>query len=117
MKQKNNARDYLFLYAAFLFYSLSSVMSKLASEHPTLSIEFLGFYFLSLAILGGYAILWQKILKRFDLITAYANRSAITIMGVVWGVALFHEPLTWNMVVGSIIMIFGIRLVAMDSVE
>lgn len=117
MKQHSAVQDYLFLYAAFLLYSLSSVMSKLASLYDTFSFRFLGFYLLSLLILGGYAILWQKLLKRFDLITAYANRSAITIMGVVWGVALFHEPLTWNMVAGSIIMVFGIRLVAMDSVE
>lgn len=117
MNQRNTPRDYFFLYTAFLIYSVSSIMGKLAAQCDMFSFGFCGFYFLSLAILGIYAILWQKLLKRFDLITAYANRSAITIMGVIWGVVLFHEPLTWNMVVGSIIMIFGIRLVAMDSVE
>lgn len=117
MSRRNTLQDYLFLYAIFLFYSLSSIMSKLASRYDTFSAGFLGFYFLSLAILSVYAILWQKALKRFDLITAYANRSIITILGVAWGVLIFHETLTWNMVLGSIIMIFGIRLVAMDSAE
>ena len=117
MKRRSVIRDYILLYAAFFLYSSSSVMSKLASQHDTFSVGFIAFYFLSLAILGVYAIVWQKLLKRFDLITAYANRSAITIMGVVWGVTLFHEPLTWNMVLGSVIMILGIRLVALDHVE
>lgn len=117
MSQRNTIRDYLFLYAIFLLYSVSSIMGKLAAQYDIWSLGFLGFYALSLTILGVYAFLWQKVLKRFDLITAYANRSVITILGVAWGILLFREPLTWNMVLGSLIIILGIRLVAMDHVE
>lgn len=58
-----------------------------------------------------YAVLWQKILKRFELSVAYANRSVVTIFGMIWGVLLFHEQFTWNMAVGTAIIALGVYIV------
>lgn len=64
-----------------------------------------------------YAVLWQKILKRFELSVAYANRPIVTILDMLWGVLVFHEQVTWNMVIGTIIIAFGIWIVVTGEGE
>lgn len=103
--------DYLFLYIAFFIFSCSSIFNKIASRYPLLSIRFLMFYALGLGVMVVYAFLWQKVLKRFELSVAYANRPVVTLFGMLWGVLLFHETITWNMVLGAIVIVFGIWLV------
>lgn len=76
-----------------------------------LSAAFLFFYGLELSIMLVYALLWQRILKRFELSVAYANRPVVTIFGMIWGVLLFHEQFTWNMAVGMVIIVLGIYIV------
>ena len=58
-----------------------------------------------------YALLWQKVLKKFELSVAYANRPVVTLFGMLWGVLLFDETLTWNMALGALIIVFGIWMV------
>lgn len=109
MKHKG-IKDYVLLYLAFLLFSAVSVMNKLASGYDFLSLSFFLFYGLGLLILMIYAVLWQRVLARFDLAVAYANRPVVTLLGVVWGILLFHETLTWNMVLGAGIILMGIRM-------
>ena len=92
-------------------------MGKLASGYPTFSPGFLFFYGCELAIMTVYAFLWQKVLKRFDLITAYSNRPVVTLLAMIWGVVLFHESVSWNMIPGAVLIFFGIRLVVTDRGE
>ena len=117
MLKKNTLFDYLLLYGAFLFFSCSGIMGKLASGYPTFSPGFLFFYGCELAILAVYAFIWQQVLKRFELITAYANRPVVTLLGMVWGVVLFHESIRWNMLPGAALIFWGIRLVVTDRGE
>lgn len=113
--RRNTWSDYLLLYTAFLIFSLSAIMNKLAARYPFLSLGFLLFYGLSLAILMLYALLWQRVLKRFHLTVAYANRAIVTLLGVLWGVLLFQERLTWNMIAGAGIILAGIRIVVTED--
>lgn len=85
-------------------------MNKLASACVFPSTGFLFFYAAGLAILLLYAVLWQIVLKRFDLSAAYANRSAATVLGMFWGVVLFQEKVTWNMLLGVVIIAAGIAI-------
>lgn len=59
-------------------------------------------------VLGIYAVLWQMILKRVPLSVAYPFRS----LGVVYGLAIagfaFHEPITWQNLLGGAIVMFGL---------
>ncbi|RKJ47516.1 transporter [bacterium 1XD42-1] len=107
-------KNYLLLYTAFFLFSITSVMNKLASGNGFFSLNFFFFYGLGLFILFLYAILWQKVLMQFDLAVAYANRPIVTLLGVIWGVLLFHEPLKWNMVLGAAIILVGIRLMVRE---
>lgn len=114
MDGKITAKDYLLLYTSFIIFSASSIMNKLASRYTLFSFRFLLFYGLSLSVLLLYAFLWQKVLRRFDLAVAYANRSVVTLLGMAWGILLFHEALTWKMVLGAVIILFGVRIVGAE---
>lgn len=114
MKDRDKVRSYLLLYIAFLVFSASSVMSKLAAGHALLSPYFLLFYGLSLLALLAYALLWQIVLKRLPLTVAYANRSIVTLLSMFWGIVLFHETLTWKMALGAAVILLGVRMVVSE---
>lgn len=106
----NTAADYALLYFGIFIYSLSAVMNKAASQVPTLSAKFVIFYGCSLLILGVYAVLWQQILKRFSLVTAYSRRPMSMLFGMLWGWVIFKEKVTLQMVAGIVIILIGIRI-------
>lgn len=108
-------KDYLFLHASLLLYSVGSVLSKLASQEKFLSVGFVFFYGLFLMILFVYALLWQQILKRFPLTVAFANKAITILWGIVWGYLFFGEPLRLGMLLGSMIIVSGIYLVVSDD--
>ena len=83
-KQRPSWKSWLFLQLIVIIYTLSGVMGKFASAHPFLSLEFILFYGAEIVILGIYAILWQQIIKRFDLSVAYANRSIALLWSMLW---------------------------------
>lgn len=111
MKKINN---YIFLHILLLLFSFCGVFSKMASQYEFLSFKFCIYYFFSLLILGVYAILWQQILKRFSLTTAFFNRAVTIIWGMLWGVIFFSEKISINMIVGSIVVLFGIGLMVKE---
>jgi drug/metabolite transporter (DMT)-like permease len=102
---------YLFIQSAVAIYSFSGVASKLASQHRFLSLPFILYYGLEIACLGVYAIIWQQIVKRFDLSVAYVNRSLSLLWSLLWSVLLFRESITLYNVVGMVIIISGVILV------
>lgn len=108
-------KDYILLYLTFLLFSAASIVNKLASGYDLFSLSFLLFYGSGLLILLIYAVLWQKILTRFDLTVAYANRASVTLMGMLWGVLIFHEEISWNMIFGAGIIIAGILIVVTQN--
>ena len=115
MQDRDMVRSYLLLYASFLIFSASSVMNKLASAQALFSPQFFFFYVLGLLALLTYALLWQLVLKRLPLTVAYANRSIVTLLSMLWGIVLFHETLTWNMVLGAAVILLGVRMVVTEN--
>ena len=65
----------ILLQAVIVIYTISGVMSKEASKSQGNLIRFLFFFGMEFVILAVYAVLWQQIIKRFELSVAYANRS------------------------------------------
>lgn len=98
----------LSLATVFFIYSISSVFSKYASQFPFLSLKFLAAYGASICILIIYAILWQQLLKKIKLTQAYFGKALTLIFGMMWGYFLFNEPITISMIVGSILISFGL---------
>ena len=113
----------ILLHVLMLFYSLSAVCSKLASDEGVpvngsvrilnfeISFRFILFYGIVLFILFVYAILWQQVLKKLPLTTAYANKAVTIIWGLVWGAFVFRESITLKQIIASVIIMIGVGLV------
>lgn len=108
MKGKIRWKDILMLQAVFFIYSISSVVSKLASGRELFSLGFLLFYGLDILVLGIYALLWQQVIKRFELSVAYANKAVTLLWAFVWGLFLFHEQMTPFKAAGILLVMAGI---------
>ena len=104
-------KDYIFLHLLLLGYAFCSVFSKLASLNPFMSKKFIIYYFISLLILGIYALLWQQVLKKFPLTTAFINKSVTIIWGMILGFIFFSEVITLKMIIGAIIILIGVSVV------
>lgn len=113
--KKENVRYIIYLHILMLFYSMGMVCSKLASGYPVLSVPFIILYSIVLLVLGIYAILWQQILKKISLITAYANKAVTVIWGMVWGMVFFKEQINLNNVIGAACIICGVYLVVSEE--
>lgn len=109
--KKRSVAFYIGLHIAVLIFSFSGVFSKLAGQNPPLSLPFILFYGCNLGICGIYAVLWQQFLKHIPLNTAYSNRMVTMIWSMVWGAMIFHEKITIPMLVGTVIILFGLRMV------
>lgn len=108
MKKKVSIKDLLMLQIVFMIYSVSSLVAKFASGNDVMSFKFIMFYGLELVILGIYAILWQQVIKKFELSVAYANKAICLLWALVWSIVIFHDDLKWNQVVGIVIVMAGI---------
>lgn len=97
-----------FMQGAVIVYSFSGVFQKLASRYPMISIHFLLFYGCSIGVLFVYAILWQMILRKVPLTTAYSNRAVSMIWSMVWSVLMFKESISWNQILGAIVICYGV---------
>ena len=86
-------------------YASVSIATKFTSLQEFLSLK----YFLGLAIvvamLGIYAIIWQQVLKRIELTTAYMFKGTSLIFVLLFSALIFNETITvWNIVGASLIV-------------
>ena len=108
-------RPYIELHLLLLLYSLGGICSKFAAQNEFMSARFLLFYGLVIVDLGIYALVWQQILKKLPLVTAFANKAITVIWGLIWGMIVFKETITiWNFV-GAFIIIAGICMVVRED--
>lgn len=113
--KREKIKNYIFLHIILLIFSFCGVFSKLAGSSDFLSLKFCLFYGLSIFILGIYAIMWQQVLKRFSLTTAFINKAITIVWGIVWGVLFFKEQITVNMIIGAIVVFIGVSLVVVSD--
>jgi drug/metabolite transporter (DMT)-like permease len=97
----------IFAIVIYIVFPLSSVFMKLASQNNDLLIKFF-FFFLSIATLGIFSILWQKLLNKVDLIRAYLFKSTTIIWSVVYGISIFGERISLNEILGMVIAMIGL---------
>ncbi len=109
---KKKLKALLALHIMLMVYSFSGVLSKLASGEPFLSFKFIIYYAGVIFLLGVYALVWQQIIKRLPLTTAFANKAVTVIWGIVWGAVFFHEGITAGKLIGAALVIAGVVLYA-----
>ena len=89
-------KNILQLQAVVIIYTISSVMAKTASRHKEERLLFLLFFGLEFILLGIYALLWQQMIKKFELSVAYANRAMAILWSMIWAVLFFWWVLYWS---------------------
>jgi len=106
----------LYIQGLVVIYSLTSVLSKVASnfmkEEGMLSLKVILSLGLMILVLGCYAILWQQVLKKTELSVAYMNKGMQLFWALLWSVLFFNETVTFANIVGSIVIFIGIMVVS-----
>lgn len=116
-KKKITIKDIIFLQLVIMIYTGSSIAAKLAAGQQLLSWRFCMFYGIEIVILGIYAVLWQQVIKRFELSAAYANRAMVLVWSMVWAVLIFHDKITVCNGIGILLVIAGTVIVNLDTKE
>ena len=116
-KEKIKIKDILFLQVVIIIYTGSGIAAKMAASQPLLSWKFCLFYGVESVILGVYAILWQQMIKRFELSVAYANRAMVLVWSLLWAVFLFHDQITVQNVTGILLVLTGTLMINLDMEE
>lgn len=103
---------YLSLVAVNFIYACTSIFTKLASQHEFLSAPFLLYVSCAIGVMGIYAFLWQQVISRMPLSTAYMFKGLSLVFVLLFSLMIFGESITLGNVLGSIIIIAGIVLFA-----
>ena len=105
-------KRYLFLVSVNLIYACTSICTKMASQQEMLSWPYLFWIAGAVGVMGIYALLWQQVIAKMSLSTAYMFKGTSLIFVLLFSVLLFGEAITLNNVIGSVIIIIGIILFA-----
>ena len=108
---------FLLLHLSLVVNSLAGTASKLAGRNRFLSFGFLFWYGIMLLITMTFAVAWQQILKHMSLTFAFTNKPVTIIWGLIWGVSIFRETLTWKMILDSVIILTGIIIGVSDTAD
>ncbi|MBR4832390.1 MAG: transporter [Butyrivibrio sp.] len=117
MKKKIGIVDILQLQSAVIIYSLSTVAANLASKNDFLSLRYILFFGLEFVILGIYAIVWQQMIKKFQLSVAYANKALTLMWSMLWNFVIFSQGITPFKVVGVLLVVVGVIIMNYSAVE
>lgn len=117
MERVTKIKNIALLQGVIIIYTISSVMSKEASASGDDLLRFLFFFGMEFVILGVYAILWQQMIKRFELSVAYANRSMAVVWSMVWAVLFFHDTITVKNITGVALVVAGTLIINTEKEE
>lgn len=95
-----------------LIYACTYICMKMASSHEFLSAPYILWMAGAVGVMGIYAVLWQQILTRVQLSTAYMFKGTSLIFVLALSALLLDEGITWQNILGSVIIVSGIILYA-----
>lgn len=105
-------QNYLALVGVNFVYACTGIFTKMASRYELLSWPYLLWLAGAVGVMGLYALLWQQVLKRIDLSTAYMFKGTSLIFGLLIAWSILGEQITLNNMIGAAIIIIGIALFA-----
>lgn len=108
---------FILLQIAIFIMSLGGVCSKMAGRQQFLSPKFIMYYGLLLAILFLYAVVWQQVLKEISLGVAYGSKGIGILYVVLWGMLFFDEKITWNMILGIVLVLIGVYILSFQELK
>ena len=104
-------KNIVLLQGIVIIYTISGVMSKQASASGGDIGRFMFFFGMEFLMLGVYAVLWQQMIKRFELSAAYANRSMALVWSMVWAAVYFGNTITVKNITGVLLIVAGIVII------
>ena len=104
---KLKVADFLLLELSVLVYSLSTVAANMAAKYEFLSLGYILFFGLEFVVLAIYAVLWQQIIKKFQLSIAYANKSVVLLWTMLWNYLIFAQGITAGKIAGVLLVMAG----------
>lgn len=114
MKKYKPIKMILMQICIFLF-ALSNVSFKFASTYMEtkglFSIECIMSFVMGIATLGVYALIWQQVLKYYELNVANAIKTLYLLWGVVFSIFIFKEQYQLSNFLGLILIICGIIII------
>jgi len=111
VKKKTKLKEIFILQIVIAIYTLSTVFAKFASGQEFMSFKFILYYGLEMLILAVYAVVWQQLIKKFEISVAYANKAMGLLWSIVWAILIFNETITIKNVIGVVIVIVGTIIV------
>lgn len=105
-------KRYFALVGVNLIYACTSIFTKMASRQEMLSWPYLFWIAGAIGVMGVYALLWQQVIARMPLSTAYMFKGTSLVFVLLISALMFGEAITLNNVLGSVIIIAGIVLYA-----
>lgn len=103
-------KDLLLLVIVNLVYAGTSIFTKLASMEIPWSISYDAWLLCAVGVIGLYALLWQFIISRMELSTAYMFKGLSLVFVLLFSFFIFDESITVNNMLGSALIITGIIL-------
>ena len=95
-----------------MLYACVGICTKMAALQAPMSWPYLLWFCGAVAIIGVYAILWQQVLRRIELSTAYMFKGTTLIFTMLIAALLFGETITIPNIIGSVIIVTGIVILA-----
>ena len=111
-----NIKYVLFLIFAVAVYSTSNFFTKQASNYEFMSHVYILCLCGVVGVLACYAVLWQMALKKVTLSQAYPFRSLSVVFGLAIAYFAFREVVTWQNLLGCIIVLTGLLIISTESI-
>lgn len=105
-------RDIFWLVGINMLYACVGICTKMAALQPMMSLPYIFWFGGAVAIIGIYAIIWQQVLRRIELSTAYMFKGTTLIFTMLIAALFFGEAITIPNIIGSVIIVTGIILLA-----
>lgn len=80
-------------------------------------LPFVGFLAGSIIVLMVFSVMWQLLLERMELTSAYLRKGIYYILVLLWSCILFGEKITFMNILGSIIIMLGLILASTEKEE
>lgn len=100
-----------------LLYAIVLILNRMASIYAPLSLGYILLLSISVVVLAIYALSWQQIIKKMPISNAYMFKGTSIVFVLLLSAVFFDEVITWQNIVGSIIIILGIALFAKADKE
>ena len=108
-------KNIILLQLIVVIYTLNGIIAKFSAGAEVVSFKWICFFAGEVGVLGIYAVLWQQIIKRFELSVAYANRAMAIMWSAIWAIVIFHERLKVNNIIGILLVLVGTLFVNTES--